>query len=199
MKNKLSNILITSVLAVSTVAMILGCGSSSTTTSKTETQQTQQTQQIQQPTSQPEPVQQKVERYKLGDTVQIDTEYGSFEICFTGVEETDYRNEFAEETPQKVILINCDYKNIDFSQTYYDGSVNNEISVNTYDISVYDSDGNILDTYPATLDYGKPVSPGHKGTCTMAYGLNSSDNYIEIEYKSSVWDSSATCIFDIEW
>lgn len=176
------------------VACILGCGTS-TSTEKTGTTTKVEEKEEEIVETKAEPV---IERYKIGDVVKISTDDGDYEICFTGVTETDDRNQFEESNPNRVVLISYEYKNIDYSGTYYDGSTFNEISLNSWDLSVYDAEGNVLDTYPATLDFGKAVTPGHKGTGTVAYGLNSDTNYLEVEYSADLF-SSYSCVFDLEW
>ncbi len=141
----------------------------------------------------------------MGDVITVETEYGSYEFAITGIKETDERNEFytsleeGKEQPKRVVLISCDYKNIDYYASYdWTNYAVDEISIDTYDFDVYDADGNKMDTYPATLDFGSGVTEGHKASCTMAYGLNSDENFIEMEYNAD-WLSPTTCKIILEW
>lgn len=194
MKNKILPVILLSTLSL---MFILGCGSSSDTektgTNKVETNQVQQQEEQKEEVKKP-----TVERYKLGDIVKISTEHGDYEICFTAVEETDYRNQFEESNPKRVVIISYEYKNLDYSYELYDGSISNEISINSWDVKLYDKEGNLLDTYPATMEFGSGVTPGHKGKGEFAYGLDDDNNYIELEYSASLFDSF-TCVFDLEW
>ena len=189
------------------VLSILGCGSSSststsksgTTTVKTESNTTE-TSTVEKENKRPE-----IKEYKIGDVINVETEYGSYEFAITGVKETDERNEFytsfeeGKEQPKRVVLISYEYKNIDYYASYdYTDYVQDEISINDYDFDVYDAEGNRMDTYPATLDFGSGVTAGHKATGTMAYGLNSDENFIEMEYNAD-WLSATTCKIILEW
>lgn len=40
-----------------------------------------------------------------------------------------------------------------------------------WDFKMYDSDGNVLETYPVDVQYASAVSPGHKSSGQMAYAL----------------------------
>lgn len=55
---------------------------------------------------------------------------------------------------------------------------------------MYDSDGNVLETYPVDIQYASAVSPGHKSSGQMAYARNNSDNYIEAEYHDNIFEGS---------
>lgn len=63
---------------------------------------------------------------------------------------------------------------------------------------MYDADGNVLKTYPASTDYAQAVSPGHKSSGQMAYTLNNSTNYIEAEYSDNIFMRSDFTI-ELEW
>lgn len=192
MKKKILSLILLSALSIS---CLYGCSSGvekpNSSTSKVEENKVENVQEE----INIEPV---IERYKLGDVVRISTEDGDYEICFTSITEIDERNQFAENNPPKVVLISYKYANIDYSKKLYDGSISNEISINSWDLKVYDADGNLLNTYPATMNFGSGVTPGHKGTGEIAYGLDNDSNYLEIEYSANLFDSY-TCVFDLEW
>ena len=48
---------------------------------------------------------------------------------------------------------------------------NNEKGILDWDFKMYDSDGNVLETYPVDVQYASAVSPGHKSSGQMAYTL----------------------------
>lgn len=191
MKKKILSFILLSTISLS---CLYGCAvveKPNTSTSKVEENKSENTQQD----IITEPV---IERYKIGDVVRISTEDGDYEICFTSVTEINERNQFAENNPSKVVLISYKYENISYNKKLYDGSTSNEISINAWDLNVYDADGNLLNTYPATMNFGTGVTPGHKGTGEIAYGLDNDTNYLEIEYSANLLDSY-TCVFDLEW
>lgn len=191
MKKKILSFILLSTISLS---CLYGCAvveKPNTSTSKVEENKLENTQQD----IITEPV---IERYKIGDIVRISTEDGDYEICFTSVTEINERNQFAENNPSKVILISYKYENINYNKKLYDGSTSNEISINAWNLNVYDADGNLLNTYPATMNFGNGVTPGHKGTGEIAYGLDNDTNYLEIEYSANLLDSY-TCVFDLEW
>ena len=64
-------------------------------------------------------------------------------------------------------------------------STNNKISLEDYPI--YD------------IKYSDTVGVGRKSSGEMAFALNNSSNYLELEYYDNVWNSSSDCIIKLEW
>lgn len=131
-------------------------------------------------------------RFALGETITVTLESDEqYEVTFTGIEETDRRNEFAEETPQRVVIISYKYKNI---------SCEDDLFISDMDFNAYDSDGMALSTYPdISVEYPDSVSTGRSTKGSVAYGLDSDVNHIELEYYTNIFNSKPDCIVDIDW
>lgn len=127
--------------------------------------------------------------YSIGDTINIKSSNGEYNLCITGVTETSDRNEFSDIQADRVIIIDYMYENIEYNVEFGDYQ-NNELSISDWDFSMYDADGNILETYPADTKYAKAVSPGHKSSGQMAFALNNDTNYIEAEYHDNMFAGS---------
>lgn len=133
----------------------------------------------------------KMPEYKIGETVTVKTNSGEYTVKITDVKETASRNEFSDVKAEKVVLISYEYEN----KTYA-----NDLSVSEMNMKLYDKENNLLETYPATEEkYGSSVGTGRKSNGVLAYALNSSSNYIEIEFYDNMFNSSADCKFILEW
>ncbi len=134
------------------------------------------------------PVQEK-EDFKIGDEIFIKNGDEEYKFKITSVEETDQRNEFSEKTPARVIIISYEYENI--SQT-------DDLYISDMNFKAYDKENNAMDTYPANIDYPDSVSTGRKSSGQMAYGLDSADNYVELEFYDNMFLDS-DCKIVLEW
>lgn len=134
--------------------------------------------------------------YTVGQKVTLPAKNGSFALTITAVEETDKRNEFTSEQPKHVILIKYQYENIDVDQ---------DINLSTLSLKAYDSDGNLLETYPATeSELSQNISAGGKTSACVAYGVDSDSKYIKLQYYN--WYTGdlndyarASCTFELTW
>ena len=135
--------------------------------------------------------------YHIGDVIDVKSDNGEYKLCITNITETNDRNQFSDTQADRVVIIDYEYENIDYNVEFGDYK-NNELSISSWDFSMYDADGNILDTYPADRKYAKSVSPGHKSSGQMAYALNNSSNYIEAEYHDNFLTSSDFTI-ELQW
>ena len=129
--------------------------------------------------------------YKLGEKVTIKTSTGEYWVRFSSVKETKDRNEFSDTKADRVILISYDFENVSYED---------DLFISSMDMKLYDKDNNALETYPSTLANEAPaVSNGRKGSGVLAYALNNENNYVELEYYSNMFNSSADCKFVLEW
>lgn len=115
--------------------------------------------------------------YHIGDSILVKTDEGSYSLRITGVRETSDRNEFSDTKADRVVIIDYKYKNISQSD--------DELYISDMDFSMYDADGEALETYPADTKEASGVSVGHKSSGQMAYALNNNKNYIEAEYSDN--------------
>lgn len=127
--------------------------------------------------------------FKIGEEMFVKSDSGEYKLVITGVEETMERNQFADKTPNRVILISYSYENISYSS---------DLFVSDMNFKAYDKDNNAMDTYPVSVDYPDSISAGRKATGQMAYGLNSEENYVELEYYDNMF-LDADCKIILEW
>ena len=132
----------------------------------------------------------KIKTYGINEPLLINGSEGSYRVTITGIAETTERNMFADDKPNKVIIISYDYENIDYDGTTY---------VSEMSFKVFDKESTSLETYPASVKSGESLSPGRKTSASMAYGLNSSENYVELEFYDNMFDSKASAIFALSW
>ena len=98
---------------------LFGCGDKEVETveepQQTQEQQTKETETIISEVEVPQ-AEEKETRYQLGDTLELESQTygGNVEVTFTNAYFTDYRNEFEEEQPDKVLVVEYQYKNISF-------------------------------------------------------------------------------------
>lgn len=143
------------------------------------------------------PVEQEKKTYHIGDDILVETDAGSYSLCITGVSETSDRNQFSDQQADRVVIIDYNFKNISHSTDFGDYH-NDELHIGDFDFSMYDADGEILETYPANIKYAQAVSVGHKSSGQMAYALNNNQNYIEAEYHDNIFMGSNFTII-LEW
>lgn len=114
--------------------------------------------------------------YEIGQTLTVNTSKGDFSIEFTSIEETNNRNTQADVQPTRVILLKYKVKNI---------SCDSPIYVVPYNFKLYDYLGSELKQYYIDTNYGRPVSTGDSEDVVIAYGLNSAENVIKLEYYTN--------------
>lgn len=133
----------------------------------------------------------KMPTYGLGEVVTVKTSAGEYHVKITKVEETSDRNQFSDTQANRVVLISYEYENVSYQ---------NDLSVSSMDMKVYDKENNLLETYPASgTKYGSSVGTGRKSNGIDAYALNYDENYLEIEFYDNMFNSSADCKFILEW
>ncbi|SCX90124.1 hypothetical protein SAMN02910292_00418 [Lachnospiraceae bacterium XBB2008] len=135
--------------------------------------------------------------YSMGDTVPVHTVYGDYEVTFTGVRETDERSEYADTDPDRVVLIDYEYKNVSYTMdldTYY----NDELYINSSDFNFYDANGRAMDDYYVSVNSPHAVTPGHSTSGTMSLGLDNATDYIEVEISDYGYDGPGITV-DLEW
>ena len=131
--------------------------------------------------------------YNVGDTADISATYGNYRLTFTEVVESDKRNEFADTQPERIVIVKYLYENVDCTQ---------DITISYLYFRAYDSEGNLLDTYPSTeIEYPNTISAGGKKTASVAYALNNDTNYIKLQFYNVDYSDMfhAECTFELEW
>lgn len=128
--------------------------------------------------------------YTVGDEIFINTDSGEYKFTITDVEETDYRNEFSDKKPDRVIVISYNYENV---------SYNSDLYISDMNFKAYDKDNNSMDTYPvSSIEFPDSISAGRKTSGQMAYGLDSAENYVELEYYDNMFLDS-DCKIVLKW
>lgn len=135
--------------------------------------------------------------YHIGDEILVETDEGSYSLCITGITETSDRNQFSDKQADRVVIIDYQYENISHD-TQFGDYYNDELYISDIDFSMYDADGNAMETYPTDIKYPQAVSIGHKSSGQMAYALNNDKNYIEAEYHDNMFMGSDFTII-LEW
>ena len=130
-----------------------------------------------------------LQSFKIGDEIFIKNDDGEYKFTITEVKETSDRNEFADENPLKVILVSYTYENISLSDDLY---------IDDMSFSAYDKNNNKMDSYPADIKYPDSVSSGRKCSAEMAFGLDSEENYVELEFYDNMF-LDADCKIILEW
>ena len=135
----------------------------------------------------------KIERVGLGDTLVVSEDgVDLFEITFNKASLTEERNEYADETPDNVVILEYTYKNLGYESglTVFEG----------HEFKVYDANGAALSTYPAVgLMYEGEVSIGRIGTTQEAIGFNGDAHQtLEIEIYNPYAGSTPLAIVEVQ-
>lgn len=129
--------------------------------------------------------------YSSGETAVIETSAGNFSISFLNVRETSRRNSYAVSSPPKVVLFDLQYENI---------SLERELTITEQNFKLYDAEGRRLSSYPdEKTHYAKSVNKGECGSAVYAYGFDSTENQIFIEFYNSTLDEKPACVFSLQW
>lgn len=172
-------------------AVLFGCSDKEVETVE-EPQQTQEEQTKEPETIIPEvevpQAEEKETRYQLGDTLELESQTygGNVEVMFTNAYFTDYRNEFEEEQPDKVLVVEYQYTNISFE--HEDGF----FFCYGLGYDAYGEDGFALTTYPYYTDYSDSVSIGHSSKGSDSFAVYGDQHHFEIEIGDNVVE------FDVE-
>ena len=184
MKNKLKTLLALLLVAVITLSAV-ACDIDTDTTNTPSSDSSQ--------TGNSDTSNSSKKNYKLGDTADVSATYGNYRLTFTEVVESDKRNEYADTQPERIVIVKYLYENIDCTQ---------DITISYLYFRAYDSDGNLLDTYPSTeIEYPNTISAGGKKIASVAYALNDDTNYIKLQFYNVDYSdmSHAECTFELEW
>ena len=177
--------------------MVLGACGNQEDTKVSESPSTPTTQTtdnlVEKPEMKEEVKENKIERVGLGDTLVVSEDgVDLFEITFNKASLTEERNEYADETPDNVVILEYTYKNL---------SVEDGLNVfEGTDFRVYDANGAALSTYPAVgLMYGGEVSIGRIGTTQEAIGFNGDAHQtLEIEIYNPYAGSTPLAIVEVQ-
>ena len=108
--------------------------------------------------------------YGIGDTWEVE---GQWKLTIDGVTITDERNEYADEEPAQVVIIDYSYENIGYEDEdgIMDGlyfAIDNE--------QIVDSAGEMGYSYPIDAKYPDEVPVGARCSAQAAIGFNNAGN-----------------------
>ena len=175
-KSRIKNLLLLLLCGVVYFTFAVGSGTDVTTTSKDSNAQSKTS---------------EIAKYKLNEDIYITNSTGKYRLKFTDVTETNYRNEYYDQTANRVAIISYEYENLTLPDNLY---------ISSLDFRLYDQENNFLETYPA-VDTKSPssIGTGRKTTASEAFALNNDNNYIELDYYDNMFNSKADCRVILEW
>ena len=124
----------------------------------------------------------KLKSNNIGDVVNID----GLEITINNTKYTDDRNQFQENQPEEVLIL-------DF---YVENKTDEEIVFSASDFEIYDADGTKMDIYP--LDsVVENLLPGKNASGQGTYGVSGKAPY-EVYYTELLKGHKAKWILDVK-
>lgn len=127
----------------------------------------------------------------VGDTWTVD---GQWKLTIDSVKATADRNQFADVTPQQVVIITYSYENLGYESDFMDG-LYFDLSQNG-DASVIDSTGEMAVSYPGEISkYPQETPVGAKCTGAQAcIGLMNSSDTITMTIKKYDGNSNSQSV-----
>lgn len=108
-----------------------------------------------------------VEGYAIGETWTVD---GQWSLTITGIEETDYRNEYTDKAPNTVYYISYEYTNLGYTSDYLDG-----VYFDLDSETIVDAGGTVGASYPgSTTDSPKETPVGATCAAQSCIGVENS-------------------------
>lgn len=114
--------------------------------------------------------------YGPGETWTVD---GQFSLTFTAASLTDDRNQFSDQTPAQVVILNYDYANIGVAKSFM------ELYISSSSFKVIDGSGVMASTYPASTT-GNPQETPIGAKCVgaqQAFGLTNASGEITVNVE----------------
>ena len=130
-----------------------------------------------------------IKKCKLGDTINISTSSDEYTLKVTSIKETKERNEYADEKPAQVFLI--DY-------TYVCNKTNNGLYLSDMYFKIIDEQGEIGYTYPIDTKSPQSITAGTTCKAQMAFGVNNKSKSVKLQFYDNMFDGNPTAIYEIE-
>lgn len=128
--------------------------------------------------------------YKIGETWTVD---GQWELTITGVDESDFRNEYSEKTPAAVYNVKFSYTNIGFEDEFSDGLFI------TLDDTIIDSQNQMGYSYPGEItDYTQETPVGATCNAEVCIGVDNAGSFQLIVTKYDGNSQKHTATFQID-
>ena len=159
-----------------TIFALCGCGSDSTEVSKSSG-------------SKASVKVDKARSYGLNEEVTVKNSYGDeYTLKITGIKETSDRNEFSDENPAQVFIINYEYLNIAGDSLY----------ISDMDFKIIDEESEIGGSYPVDYTYPQSVTEGVKCKASMALFVNNKSKHIKLQYFDNMFNDKPDVIFELD-
>lgn len=157
---------------------LVGCGSNKKETVKEPQKQEQSQDKVEDKKEEKTEVKNSIPEIKLQTPFELKTEYGNYTLTINSVHRTDERNEFVEEQPKQVVLIDYEYKNDSFK------GANDKLTIDSSCFVAMDEEGNVLRTYPSSIEkMPQEVPIGGKCNATMAYGITTDSKTVKLQFE----------------
>lgn len=130
-----------------------------------------------------------IKNYKIGDTINVSNSYDEYTLKITGIKETTERNEYADEKPVQVFLI--DY-------TYVCNKSDDGLYVSDMNFKIVDEQGEIGYTYPVDTKSPQWITAGTSCKAQMAFGVSNKSEKIKIQFFDNMFDGTPTAVYEVE-
>ncbi len=117
---------------------------------------------------------------------------GNYSVSVTAVYETaPDTDEASPPEAERVVVVVYEYKNDD---------IKNGLVIGSSHFKAYDKSGKELEEYPQKNLF-EPGEIGEEGTHTasVAFALNNSENFIELEYYNDISSGNPDCVYKETW
>lgn len=163
-KNKVMSIIGIALAIISLGSLFLGEGT--TTTSSNETK-----------------------NYKIGEIVTIKNNSDEYTLKVTNVKETKDRNEYADEDPKQVFLIDYTYECTKTKEGLYVSNMN---------FKIVDEKGEAGYSYPIDTKSPQSITAGTTCKAQMAFGVNNKSKSVKLQFYDNMFNGNPTAIYEIE-
>lgn len=121
-----------------------------------------------------------IKEYSVGEPFTIETESGSYIVTITGISETDWWERAYENTESKVVLLEYEVENVDFSNPMTSGVV-----IDHTCFKVSDDEKYLLSSFSMRYDSINPMDitePGYKRASSVPYIVERETEYYDIVF-----------------
>ena len=130
-----------------------------------------------------------VKKCNIGDTITVKSGTEEYTLQITEIKETKDRNEFADEKPKQVFLINY---------TYVCDKTEDGLYVSDMNFKVIDEQGEIGYTYPIDTKNPQSITAGTTCKAQMAFGVNNTSKKIKLQFFDNMFNGNPTAVYEIE-
>lgn len=130
-----------------------------------------------------------IKKCKLGDTITVSTSSDEYTLKVNSIKETKERNEYADEKPAQVFLI--DY-------TYVCNKTNDGLYLSDMYFKIIDEQSEIGYTYPINTKSPQNITAGTTCKAQMAFGVNNKSKSIKLQFYDNMFNGNPTAVYEIE-